>query len=454
LVVEDDEASRTPLASLLNDAGHRVTEAADGAEAGRLCETRAFDVALIDVRLPKLDGLAVFRAIRASGAGTDVILMTGFASVPDAVAALRDGAVDYLLKPFDGAMVLRTLGRIAEQRAMEHSQAEARAILAAGEDAPELVGRCPAMAALIERVDLFSQSEAPVLISGESGVGKEVVARVLHARSVRRAAPFVAVNCAAFPETLLEAELFGHERGAFTGALKKREGRFKMADGGTLLLDEVAEIPLQAQAKLLRVLQEGTFEPLGTNAAVTVDVRILSATHRNLKEATASGRFREDLYYRLNVLDLSIPPLRERRSDLPLLLEHFLRRFVGPADPAPSITPRAWAALSQYDFPGNVRELAHIIERAVVLARGKEIDLPHLPAELGGSPEAGAEPTTPFRPLGEAVHEFEREYLLRALQLTAGKRARTAELLGISRKSLWEKLRNHGISDAELDDEP
>jgi DNA-binding NtrC family response regulator len=205
LVVEDDEASRTPLTSLLGDAGHRVTEAADGAEAGRLCETRSFDVALIDVRLPKLDGLAVFRAIRASGAGTDVILMTGFASVPEAVAALRDGAADYLLKPFDGAMVLRTLGRIAERRAMEHSQAEARAILAAGEDAPELVGRCPAMAALIERVDLFSQSEAPVLISGESGVGKEVVARVLHARSVRRAAPFVAVNCAAFPETLLEA---------------------------------------------------------------------------------------------------------------------------------------------------------------------------------------------------------------------------------------------------------
>ena len=263
----------------------------------------------------------------------------------------------------------------------------------------------------------------------------------------------MAVNCAAFPETLLEAELFGHEKGAFTGAVKNRDGRFQAASGGTLFLDEIAEIPPMAQAKLLRVLQEGVIEPLGTNKPVEVDVRIVSATHRNLKQRIKDGLFREDLYYRLNVLDVAIPALRERRGDLPLLVEYFLARMVRPGKEPPSISPRAWAALSDYGFPGNVRELEHAVQRAVVLSRGREIDLEHLPEDIVGAvkpaPSSGHESgpgPTGLRPLAVAIKEFEHQYLLRALQAVDGRKAKAAELLGISRKNLWEKLRAHEIS--------
>jgi DNA-binding NtrC family response regulator len=303
------------------------------------------------------------------------------------------------------------------------------------------------MLRLLDRIDTIAQSDAPVLITGESGTGKELVARTLHDRSPRRGKAFIAVNCAAFPETLLEAELFGHERGAFTGAVKRRDGRFKAADGGTLLLDEIAEVPLPAQAKLLRVLQEGTVEPLGTNESTRVDVRIISATHRNLRERIKEGRFREDLYYRLNVLDIEIPPLRERRGDMPLLLQYFLNKFTQPGKQPPAIAPRAWAVLSQYHFPGNVREFAHAIEHAVVLANGGEIDVEHLPAGIAGAAEgSGNSAAGSLRSLNAALKEFEREYLLRALAQAGGKKMKAAEILGISRKNLWEKLRLHGIA--------
>jgi len=293
-----------------------------------------------------------------------------------------------------------------------------------------------------------------VLITGESGTGKELVARTLHERSSRRARPFIAVNCAAFPETLLEAELFGHERGAFTGAVKRRDGRFKAADGGTLLLDEIAEVPPPAQAKLLRVLQEGTVEPLGTNESTRVDVRIISATHRNLRERIKEGRFREDLYYRLNVLDIEIPPLRERRGDLPLLLQYFMARFSPAGKAPPAISPRAWAVLSQYAFPGNVREFAHAIEHAVVLSGGNEIDIEHLPGGIAGASDSnGNSSAGNLRSLGVALKEFEKEYLVRALTQAGGKKMKAAEILGISRKNLWEKLRLHGIAaDADAED--
>ncbi len=303
------------------------------------------------------------------------------------------------------------------------------------------------MLRLAERIETIAQSDAPVLITGESGTGKELVARTLHDRSTRRAKAFIAVNCAAFPETLLEAELFGHERGAFTGAVKRRDGRFKAADGGTLLLDEIAEVPLPAQAKLLRVLQEGTVEPLGTNESTKVDVRIISATHRNLRERIKEGRFREDLYYRLNVLDIEIPPLRERRGDMPLLLQYFLNKFTQPGKTPSTISPRAWAVLSQYHFPGNVREFAHAIEHAVVLANGGEIEVEHLPGGITGTLDGTAStPAGSLRSLSAALKEFEHEYLLRALAQANGKKMKAAEILGISRKNLWEKLRLHGIA--------
>jgi DNA-binding NtrC family response regulator len=402
------------------------------------------------VRLPKVDGLEIFRRLRQKAPSTSVILMTAFATVPDAVASLREGAYDYVTKPFDPEeFSLRVIGHIAEHRALRQELEEARKLVASRDAGSPIIGHTPVMVQLIERINTVAQSDAPVLIRGESGTGKELVAHTLHARSPRKNAAFVAVNCAAFPEALIEAELFGHERGAFPGAIRTREGRFKAADGGTLLLDEIAELPLPVQAKLLRVLEEGVIQPLATTASVPVNVRVVSATHRDLKALVAAGKFREDLYFRIGVLDLNLPPLRERRADMPLLLAHFLRRFY-PGRVPPGIAPRAWTALMEYPFPGNVREFAHAIERAVVLAHGSEIDLEHLPADVAGPRAEPPATDATFRPLSVAAKEFEREYLLRALRLASGGKGHAAELLGISRKNLWEKLKSHGIKDEDL----
>ena len=452
LLVDDEPSIRLVVGDALRSAGHQVWIAEDGAVAQSLIAERRFDVVVSDIRLPRVDGITLFRQVRQDHPDTDVILITAYGAVDDAVAALKEGALDYLTKPFDSEELVVRISRVAERHALRRALAEARALLASRRTDDDLVGRSPIMQRLLDRIGTIAESDAPVLITGESGTGKELVARRLHDLSPRRTGPFVAVNCAAFPETLLEAELFGHDKGAFTGAVKKRDGRFKAAHGGTLFLDEVAEIPLMAQAKLLRVLQSGTFEPLGTNSSVKVDVRVISATHRNLRQHITEGRFREDLYYRLNVLGVTIPPLRERRSDMPLLVEHFLRAFSHGGQPLPSISPRAWAVLSAHDFPGNVRELQHAIHHAVVLSRGQEIQLEHLPAELAGQ-ESGfdgdsALGETALQHLTQAMRAFEREYLLRALRLTHGKRQQAADILGISRKNLWEKLRAHGISDA------
>jgi two-component system response regulator HydG/two-component system response regulator AtoC len=448
LLADDEPTIRLSVGDALRARDYRVRLAADGAEALALLAASAFDVVITDIRMPKVDGLAVLRRVREVSPSTDVILITAYGTVSDAVAALKEGAHDYLTKPFDTEELLLKLEQIAERRHLKRELAAARAELKGGHKSG-IIGRSPPMVRLLERLETVAPSSAPVLVTGESGTGKELVARSLHSLSPRREKAFVAVNCAAFPESLLEAELFGHERGAFTGAVKKRDGRFKAADGGTLMLDEISEIPLPAQAKLLRVLQEGVFEPLGTNASSSVDVRIVSASNKNLKARVAEGLFREDLYYRLNVLDLVLPPLRERRGDLPLLVEFFLKRGAGEGTP-PTISPRAWAALSEYPFPGNVRELEHAIEHAVVLAQGKEIALEHLPRDIvGASAPAAEKGGEALRPLAVAAKEFEREYLLRALTACEGRKARAAEMLGISRKNLWEKLKAHGLGEAE-----
>jgi DNA-binding NtrC family response regulator len=459
LLVDDEPDFRAVVGDALRDAGHRVTLAANGAEGLTFVSSNVFDVMLCDIRLPKVDGLTLFRRVRQESPSTDVILITAHAAVADAVSALKEGAYDYITKPFDIDEIVLQMERIGVQRALKRELEQARAELSqrkatSNGSTAAIIGRSPPMLRLSDRIETIAQSDAPVLITGESGTGKELVARTLHERSTRAPKPFVAVNCAAFPETLLEAELFGHERGAFTGAVKRRDGRFKAADGGTLLLDEIAEVPLPAQAKLLRVLQEGTVEPLGTNEVTRVDVRIISATHRNLRERIREGKFREDLYYRLNVLDIEIPPLRERRSDLPLLLQYFLNKFTPPGKTPPSVAPRAWAVLSQYPFPGNVREFAHAIEHALVLAGGGEIDVEHLPAGITGTLDSTSSPSSAsLRSLSAALKEFEHEYLLRALAQANGKKMKAAEILGISRKNLWEKLRLHGIAaDADAED--
>jgi two-component system, NtrC family, response regulator AtoC len=466
LIIDDEAELRSAVAEVLRDAGHDVVEAGDdGRAAQALIDGGDFDLAISDVRMPSIDGLALFRRARTTAPSSDFILMTAFGEVGQAVAALKEGAADYLTKPFDIDELLHQITRIESARSMRSELAQARQALAQRPPRNRLVGESPQMLKLQTRIEMIAQSEAAVLVHGESGTGKELVARLLHDRGPRAAKPFVAVNCGAFPETLIEAELFGFERGAFTGAMKKRDGRFKAADRGTLFLDEIAELPLPAQAKLLRVLEEGVFEPIGTNVSVKVDVRLVSATHRDLRQRIADGLFREDLFYRVNVLDVPLPALREREGDLPILIQFFLDGF-GSNDASgerrvPRLSADAFAALTNYSYPGNVRELAHAIEHAVVLAGGGELTLDHLPAAIAEA-AAAAHPTpvaelpisdtvappTTLR-LADAVRAFEKAHLRRVLAAAGGKRVRAAEMLGISRKTLWERLRDYDVEEAQ-----
>jgi DNA-binding NtrC family response regulator len=458
LVVDDDPAVRMAVAYALADAGHNVVEACDGEEALTACTGRAFDVAICDVRLPKVDGLTLFRHLRQRMPSTAVILMTAYATVADAVATLREGAYDYVLKPFDSEeFTLRVIGRISERRALRQELEAARAQLASREVGAKLVGQSPAITRIIEQIDTLAQSDAPVLITGESGTGKELVARTLHARGPRRGRPFVAINCTALTGGMVEAELFGRERGeesedgddsAQTQELMRRlHGRLAEADGGTLYLEEVAALPLPAQARLSRALESRTVERPGTTP-LPLNVRVISSARADLRDATEQGKLLDGLFYRLNVLDVVIPPLRERRADMPLLLGYFLEKFTGSGKVPPGISPAAWSALIEHPFPGNVREFAHAIERALVLSRGSEIAVEHLPEDIAGRGSVHSVETAAFRPLGVAAKEFERRYLVKALELSGGKRMRAAELLGLSRKTLWEKLKAHGITSA------
>lgn len=458
LVVDDEPAILMSVSDALRADGHRVSLAHDGALAQSMLKNQVFDLLICDIRLPRVDGMAIFRQVRQRAPSTDVVFITAFGAVPDAVAALKDGATDYLTKPFRLEALRARVEQIAKNRTLRDALSVARTRVSQphshnGSAAAPIVGQSPSLKRALERTETFAQSEYPVLIYGESGTGKELVAKLLHDHSARRAAAMVAVNCAAFPETLLEAELFGYKRGAFTGAFQDREGRFKAAHHGTLFLDEVAEIPLPAQAKLLRVLQEGCFEPLGTNQSIRVDVRIISATNRDLRERVRQGLFRDDLYYRLKVLSIDVPPLRERRGDMPALVTYFLHRFRRGDSTAPEVSARAMAALTAYPFPGNVRELEHAIQHAGVLAQGADIDLSHLPSEISGEVflQSASGDEVSLQPLPEAMLLFEREYLLRGLNLAGGRRTQAAALLGISRKNLWQKLRRHGLLCVSLD---
>jgi len=458
LVVDDDDELRETICDALEDAGHSIHDAADGAAALSQAQVHHFDVVVTDIQMPKLDGLALFKRLRQESPNTEVIIMTSHGNVAQVVAAMKDGAYDYLAKPFQVDELLLRLGRIAEQRALQRDLEQARAALSNLDPAAVLVGQSQPIRRMLGLIETVAKTDAATLITGESGTGKELVARMLHDLSPRHQGRFVALNCGALTETLVEAELFGHERGAFTGADRKREGRFAAADGGTLFLDEVAELPAAAQAKLLRVIQEGTFEPVGSTNTIKVDVRIVSATHRDLTARIREGLFREDLYYRINVIQIAVPPLRERPGDLAVLVQHFLKRFSAPDAKLPAISPEAWAALSQHAWPGNVRELSHAVQHAVVLAGGGAIEAEHLPATLVPHPAAPSEgssiPITDagsmnvVQPLGEAVRAFEREYLSRVLARTKQKRGELAEALGISRKTLWEKVRAYGIDTA------
>ncbi|HEX5062983.1 MAG TPA: sigma-54 dependent transcriptional regulator [Kofleriaceae bacterium] len=414
LVIDDDGTARSMATTTLRGHGHDVVAVDSSQAIGLLTET-AFDLVV-------------------TATTSDASELRDRVAAPVELVRLRPPVTE------------RDLVVIVdqhEQRATTHETfAHARRALTEDLDpALPIIGRSPAIELVLARLSAIAVTNAPVLLTGESGTGKELLAHLIHERSSRRNEALVIVNCAAFPETLIEAELFGHERGAFTGAMQKRDGKFKAAQGGTLFLDEINGLSLAAQAKLLRVLQDGRIQPLGTNAEIVVDVRLISATNRELSAMVADGSFRGDLYYRIKVLDLDVPPLRERTGDLPLLVEHFLQKHAQPGR-RPTLSPRAWAMVSTYSFPGNVRELEHAIQRAIVLAGGCEIDLEHLPREI--VPTLKAIPPSrerEIKPLADALHAFEREYLRHALEATQGNKTQAARLLGISRKHLWEKLR-------------
>ena len=454
LLVEDEEGISRLLDEALSDAGHRVTVSGNGQQAMSQIDQRAFDLVLTDIRLPGVDGLTIFRRLRQERPDTDVILMSAYGTVSEAVEAIRGKAAHYLAKPFDMDELFGAVNQVVERCHVR------RAIAGAREKIDEyrctenlLIGNTHCMEQLRQRIVALGESQVTVLITGESGVGKELVAKAIHNTSRRRVKPLIAVNCAAFPETLLEAELFGYERGAFTGAFRRRDGRFKAAEGGTLLLDEIGEMTPTAQAKLLRVFAEGTYQPLGTNSSLKADVRVIAATNVDLGQRIQQGYFREDLFYRLKVFTIEVPPLRQRREDIPLLVEYFLRQLTPGSEEPPGISPAAWAAILQHEYPGNVRELKHAIQYALVLSRGSEIECDHLPVEITRERPTGGEDVRGITPLNRAVAQFERQYLLRVLEQVEWSKTRAADALGISRKNLWEKLRRHSIS-SPISDEP
>jgi DNA-binding NtrC family response regulator len=444
LLAEDDRIVRITVRDALEEAGYAVTACADGPAALRAAEAEAFELVLTDVRLPGLDGIALFRRLRELAPGIAVLLMTAFADTDDAVAVMKLGARDYIAKPFEMDELVARLARVRQE-------IEFRRQMEPGGRPPPATRRVPisgtssAARRLLERLESAAASDVSVLLTGETGTGKDLCARTIHERSRRASKPFVAVNCAAIPETLFESELFGHEKGAFTGADRRRVGRFESASGGTLFLDEVGELSLGNQAKLLRAIETSTFEPLGSNRSVTVDVRILAATNRDLAAEVAKGAFRPDLFYRLNVIDIEAPPLRERRADIPVLVHELLAEIaVRAGRPVPALDPAVVAALATHEYPGNVRELLHALERAVAMARGDVIRIEHLPAGFAGPAgraECAGSVDEQIEPLASAVEQFEQQYIRRMLAKVGGHRGRAAALLGISRKSLWQRLR-------------
>jgi DNA-binding NtrC family response regulator len=448
LVVDDEPNSRSALAALLSDDGYTTEVAGDGMAALRVLESFDPDVVLTDLQMPVLDGLALVTQGKPLVPHAGFVLMTAHGSIATAIEAIKQGAENYLLKPLDMDTVSVLVERIAEKARLSREASELRGRLEQRFSMGGILGEHPAMQRMIKAIAQVAPSKATVLIHGESGTGKELIAQAIHQNSPRKLKPFVRLNCAALAESLLESELFGHEKGSFTGAAGRREGRFKQADGGTLFLDEVSEIPQPLQVKLLRFLQEKQFERVGGNETLTVDVRIVAATNRDLKERMAAGLFREDLFYRLNVVQIDVPPLRVRRSDIPLLAQHFLRRFADDnGKDIQGFNDEGMRALLSYPWPGNVRELENAIERAVVMCEESQIGAAQLPQserkEIG---DVGL--LVP----GVSLAELERMAILQTLEATKGDTAKAAELLDISRRKIQYRLKEWGLTGAHGDE--
>ncbi|HET8578635.1 MAG TPA: sigma-54 dependent transcriptional regulator [Methylomirabilota bacterium] len=447
LIADDEAAARKGLATLLTGWGYEVEEASDGEEAARKAAATLPAVVISDLVMPRLDGLGLLKALQQELPFTSVILLTGQGSIDTAVAAMKEGAYDYLTKPVDATRLKLLIPKAAEKGAALREVVLLRRRVRQVWGLGKLVGTSPAMQEVYRLIEMAAPTPAPVLISGESGTGKELVARTLHELSPRAAGPFVAVNCAAIPETLLESEIFGHEKGAFTGAVERRPGCFELADQGTLFLDEIAEMAPGTQAKFLRILQDGTVRRLGGKNEMTVDVRVLAATNKDPVKALRDGSFREDLYYRLNVVSLPIPPLRERREDIPVLIEAFIEEFNAKYDKhIRSVDEGVLKTLSSQPWQGNVRELRNILERAAIGCDGDLITAKHLPAEPAPTVEVepleGADTVT-FR-VGTSLDDAEKGLILKTLACNGNNKTRAAEILGISLKTLHNKLKAYG----------
>ncbi len=439
LVADDDAGMRESVSRALRHEGFGVVAAEDGAVALERLRQGRIDLLVADLRMPRLDGLELLRAARLVAPETQVVLLSGQGTVEEAVAAIKEGAYDFLTKPFDRAPLVRVVQQALRHRALVVENRKLRRQLDELTGSGELIGSSPQMLEVLALVKQVAAASTTVLIVGESGTGKEIVARTLHRFSSRRDKPFVSVNCAALPETLLESELFGYEKGAFTGAGGRKMGRFQLADGGTLLLDEVGDLSPLAQAKLLRVLQAGEFEPLGATRTVKVDVRLLTATNQDLAQLVKEKRFREDLYFRLQVITVTLPPLRERREDIPVLAQHFLRLYAAKNQrEIDGFTDDALAKLLEYPWPGNVRELEHAIERGVVLARGRLLGLEDLSEAVAqAQPSARVIPI----PLGMPLEEVEQRLIDETLRRTKGNKELAAKLLGIASRTIYRKLK-------------
>jgi len=449
LVADDDPGLRESLERTLTREGYRVVAASDGRAALERLQGGGIDLVLTDLKMPGLSGIELLHAVKAIAPDVDVVLLTAFGTIEEAVKAMKDGAYDFLTKPVQRAQLARVIRSALERRELIQQnralQQRLEALLGHG----AIIGASPAFRRMMTLIEQVADSSATVLIQGESGTGKEGAARLIHQRSSRRAGPFVAVNCAALPETLLESELFGYEKGAFTGAAGRKEGRFELADGGTLFLDEVADLSLVTQPKILRVLQEGDFERLGGTRTVRVDVRIVAATNQDLAQMVRERRFREDLFYRLNVITVHVPPLRERREDVRMLAEHFLRIYAAKNNRRlEGLTDDALRRLEGYSWPGNVRELENVVERAVVLARGSLIDVGDLPEEIAGATPL-PEGVLSVR-IGTPLAEVEKRLLEATLRATRNNKTLTARLLGIDVRTVSRKLERW---DEDEDDE-
>ena len=445
LIADDEPKMRRVLEMMLQKMGHHVLSAANGREALELFATAPVDVVVADMRMPELDGLQLLTALRGQGSDVPVIVITAHGTIETAVTAMKQGAFDYVLRPFDIDVLELIVNRAIEGREIALHNVYLKEEIQRGWEG--FVGASAPMHAVYDLIQKAAPSRASVLITGETGTGKELAARAIHNASPRRDKLFVAINCAAIPGEMLESELFGYEKGAFTGALKDRVGRFQMADGGTIFLDELTEMPLALQAKLLRVLQESKIERLGSNRTIDLDLRVIAATNRDPRAAIRDGRLREDLFYRINVVSVELPSLRHRRDDIPLLVEHFIAKHRGNKLNA-SLSPRSLQKLHDYAWPGNVRELENVVERALILSSDGVLDERHFmfdqtPTTSDDGVVSANTPTT-IMPLSAAVDELESKLIDAALTQASGNKAKAAALLDISERTLWYKLKKRG----------